>query len=230
MNPRHPFESRLLTALAVVAMTAACGGSDGVLAPNHGRVRFVIGGDAGITPTGSPLATSGSDTVQPAHDESGDGPSGPGPGDHRAFPFIKAANVTFASVLARNLDGVLEDVEMDLPVTVDVVTLETGRQVQLPDGELPAATYDQVVVVMTEVQLVLKDDTEITITPPGGGWTAIVPLCPPIEVEGSGTSTVSLTLDVRNAVVMLDGRFHFAPRFKPPIGCRGEIPVEPHVH
>ena len=236
MNPRHPFESKLLTALAVAVMATACGGSDGVLAPNHGRVRFVIGAETGITPLASVIATSGSDGSEPTHDDSsgpgsGDEPdhSGPGDGttDHQAFPFIKAANVTFSSVLARNLDGVLENVVMDLPVTVDVITLETGRQVQLPDGELPAATYDQVVVVMTEVELVLHDDTEITITPPGGGWTAVVPLCPPIEVEESGTSTVSLTLDVRNAVIMLDGRFHFAPRFKHPFGCMDEIPIEP---
>jgi hypothetical protein len=222
---RHRFGPRHVTPLLIALLTAACGGTDGLLAPNHGRVRILIGSDTGFVPLAAPAAA---DLGGPAlHDGPSDDNSGPGDGEHRVFPLIKAANVTFASVLARNLDGVLENVEMDLPVTVDVITLETGRQIQLPDGELPAGTYDQVVVVMTEAHLVLRDGTEITIDPPGGGWTAIVPLCPPVEVEESGTSTVSLTLDVRNAVIWLDGRFHFAPRFKPPLACRGELPPPP---
>jgi hypothetical protein len=206
-------------------MTAACGASDDMLAPNEGRVRFVIGSDTGPSALASVVASTGDNSDAGNVHDHGEIPPGEGDG-HRAFPLIKAANVTFASVLARNLDGVLENVEMDLPVTVDVVTLETGRQIALPDGVLPEGTYDQVVVVMTEVHVVLKDDTEITINPPGGGWTAIVALCPPVEVEGSSTSTVALTLDVRNAVLLEAGHFRFQPRFKHPFGCPVIPPVE----
>lgn len=216
--------SRSLFALAVVLAGAACSGSDGMLAPNHGRVRFVLGGDGGSVAVSGPAAveswtdtevasTGGNDAL---HDD----------GDHPEHPPIKSAKVTFSSILARNVDGVFVDVEMDLPVTVDVVTLEGGRQIQLPDGELPAATYDRLLVNMTQVQVVLWDDTEITVNPPGGGWAAMVPLCPPLEVEGTGTSTVSLSLEVRRSFFWMGDRFHFAPRFRPPASC-GELPPPP---
>jgi hypothetical protein len=221
MSPRHLSVSKSLLALALALTGAACAGGD-ALAPNHGRVQFVLGGD-GTLAAGAPMAVEslgGGETLigglDPQHD---------GEGEERP-PFIKAANVTFASILARNLDGVLENVEMELPATVDVVTLETGRQIPLPDGELPAGTYDQVVVVMTEVHLVLWNDTEITINPPGGGWTAISPICPPLVVAVGGSSTVSLTLEVRKSFFFLGDRFHFMPRFRPPFGC-GEMPPPP---
>jgi hypothetical protein len=218
MGNRIPSGQRLALALALALAGAACAGSDGMLAPNQGRVRFVLGADGGA------LAAPGAvdvGAVQPARTG-----EGPGDGEHRPRPLIKAANVTFTSILARNLDGVLVDVDMDLPVTVDVVTLETGKQIQLPEGELPAATYDQVVVVMKGVSLVLWDDTEISITPPGGGWTAIVPICPPLVVEEGGESTVSLTLDVKNAFFAAGNLFRFEPRFR---GCRPAPPPDDEI-
>jgi len=219
--------SRSLFAIALVLAGAACSGSDGMLAPNHGRVRFVLGGDGGPVAVSGPAAveswtgtgvtaTGGTD---PLH----------GDGDQPERPLIKSANVTFSSILARNLDGVFVDVEMELPVTVDVVTLEGGRQIQLPEGELPAATYDRLLVNMTEVQVVLWDDTEITVNPPGGGWAAMVPLCPPLEIEDAGSSTVSLSLEVRRSFFWMGDRFHFAPRFKPPLGCGEILPPPPPV-
>lgn len=203
--------SRSLFALALVLAGAACSGSDGMLAPNHGRVRFVLGGDGGSAAVSGPVA------VESLHED----------GDQPERPFIKSANVTFSSILARNLDGVFVDVEMELPVTVDVLTLEGGRQIQLPEGELPAATYDRLLVNMTEVQVVLADDTQITVNPPGGGWAAIVPLCPPLEIEDAGTSTVSLALEVRRSFFWMGDRFHFAPRFRPPFGCGEVVPPPP---
>jgi hypothetical protein len=215
MSKRHSFDPRLALAFALALTGAACAGSDSMLAPNHGRVRFVLGAGDGTVAVGGPAAVGSLEgggittgTTDPLHD------------GEPTRPFIKSANVTFSSILARDLDGVLVNVDMDLPATVDVLTLESGRQIQLPEGELTAATYDQVVVVMTQVQIVLGNDTQITINPPGGGWTAIVPLCPPVEVEDSGTSTVSLTLEVRNAFLWFGDRFHFEPRFRPPLGCR----------
>ena len=210
--------SRVVLALALALAGAACSGSDSMLAPNQGRVRFVLGsengpvavsGAAGIAATD--LEGNNSTGIDPLHGD-GDGP-------HR--PPVKAANVTFSSILTRNLDGVLVNVDMDLPASVDVITLETGRKIPLPEGELPAATYDQVVVVMTTVKVVLWNDTEITINPPGGGWTAIVPLCPPVVAGTTGPSTVSLTLDVRGAFLASGDGFHFMPKFR---GCRREEP------
>lgn len=224
MRKRHLFDPRLTLAFALALAGAACAGSDSMLAPNHGRVHFVLGSGDGAVAVGGPAAVESLDgsnvttgVTDPLHGDD-DGPP---------RPFIKSANVIFSSVLARNLDGVLVNVDMDLPDTVDVLRLEGGRQVQLPDGDLPAGTYDQVVVVMTGVHVVLGNDTQLTISHPGGGWTAIVPLCPPVEVEDSGTSTVSLTLEVRNSFLWGGDRFHFEPRFKPPLACRPVPPPPP---
>ncbi len=214
MRARRWIDSRWVLGLAFVA--AGCAGSDSMLAPNQGRVRFVLAGD-GAPAVGGPAAVefqSENGGILPGGDALDGGPS---------HPRIKSANVVFTSILARDLNGVLVNVEMDLPATVDVVALETGRQVALPEGELPAGEYDQVVVVMTQVQVVLGDDTTITITPPGGGWTAIVPLCPAVSVNSEET-TVALTLEVRGSLLWLGDRFRFEPRFRRPFGCGAETP------
>ena len=101
---------------------------------------------------------------------------------------LREANVTFSSILARNLDGELVDVSIDLPVTVNVLTLEGGNSFTLPIGSLPPGVYDEIVVVMRQVELVLWDETRIAITPPGGGWTAIVRVCPFEVLEGETTT------------------------------------------
>jgi len=192
--------------LALALAIAGC--SDSPFGPNEGGVRFVLSsGTGGLT-----VAEPRSDldpTLRPASSELALD------GDHdrdRDYRFFQSANVTFASVLARNLDGALVDVDMELPVTVDVVSMDSGREVLLPDGVLPGATYDQLVVVMTAVQGVTRDGTTITIEPPGGGWTAIIPICP-FTVDEGVTTTVSLRFMLGQAFRFRDGRFHFQPRF-----------------
>lgn len=187
---------RLTAGLLLVA--AGC--SD-PLAVNEGPIRFVlssgasaVGGDAAAAPLqDGPLATGDHDEDKPSR-------------------FFQSARVTFSSILARNLAGELIDATMDLPVTVDVVTMEGGREIALPDGDLPPATYDQVVVVMTEVQVVTHDGTTITMDPPGGGWTSIIQVCP-FEVGGDGTTTVGIQFDLKRAFSWRDNRYHFQPRF-----------------
>jgi len=154
-----------------------------------------VDGDAAAAPLqGGPLATGDHDEDKPSR-------------------FFQSAQVTFSSILARNLAGELVPATMDLPVTVDVVTMEGGRQVALPDGDLPPATYDQVVVVMTEVQVATHDGTTITMDPPGGGWTSIIQVCP-FEVGGDGTTTVGIQFDLKRAFSWRDNRYHFQPRFE----------------
>jgi hypothetical protein len=180
---------------ALFVLTAGCGTGAGLLGTSEGNVRFVLSAGADAAPAGAPSMTS-------------DGDDGGGPRS-----FFQSASVTFSSVLARNVDGVLVNVEMDLPVTVDLVSMENGKQVVLPDGDLTPATYDQLVVVMTEVKGVTKDGTTITIEPPGGGWTAIVPVCEFVVEEG-GPTTVSLSFMLRKAFSWRNGRFFFQPRLQ----------------
>jgi hypothetical protein len=210
-NRPSPVSSGALAAF-VALISAACG--DGMLAPNQGRVRFVLGAAESPLALAAPTSPPDSAVVDPWYPP------------YRPVPMYKSAKVTFSSILARNIDGALVHVEMDLPVTVDVSLLEAGHEIALPEGELPVGTYDEVVFVMRKVEVVLWDDTRVTIEPPGGGWTANVPLCPHVEVEDGGTSTVSLELQVWNAIFWYGDQLHFEPQplFYWPGHCWDGIP------
>ncbi|MGD2045341.1 MAG: DUF4382 domain-containing protein [Gemmatimonadota bacterium] len=198
--PKAPFRALLLL---LVAGLAACDTGTGPI--NGGRVRLTLSaGDPLVAAAASPAAT-------------GDWEGG--------RSLFESANVTFSSILARNFDGELVDIDMDLPVTIDIVAMdEGGRTVTLPDGVLPPATYDQVVVVMTEIEGVLRDGTTITVTPPGGGWTAVVPVCP-FDVTEDETAVVGLMLPVRRSLSWHDGHYRFEPRFWSRIRC--DVPDDP---
>lgn len=204
--------SNMALGAALALATAGCGNGD-VLGVHEGRVRFVLSSDVSAV-TSADRSVTFTPTLRRGEEGSVAGPDLHS-GDDRERDrdhFFASANVTFSSIVARNLDGVLVDVAMDLPVTLDVASMEDGRQIMLPDGELPPATYDQLVVVMTQVEGVTHDGTTITITPPGGGWTSIVPVCPFIVDEGA-TTVVGLRFNLRRAFKWHDNRFHFEPRF-----------------
>jgi len=218
--------SRALAALAAV-IAAACGSSDGLLAPHQGRVRFVLGAAESPLALATPPSGVGETRADSAVVSMPDtGSVEPGYPSYRPIPVFRSAKVTFSSILARTIDGELVHVDMDLPVTVDVSLLESGHEIELPEGELPVGTYDEVVFVMRRVEVVLWDHTRITVEPPGGGWTANVPLCPPVEVEDGGTSTVSLKVQVWNAIFWYGDRLHFEPQplFYWPGHCWDGIP------
>ena len=99
-----------------------------------------------------------------------------------------------------------------IEATVDVVALRDSNNVTLPAGILPPDTYDQIVVVMTEVQVVTPDSTVITVNPPGGGWTAIVPVCRFDVVDGA-TTQVGLKFDAFRAFTWRTGGYRFQPGF-----------------
>lgn len=198
----------LVAGLALVA--AGCSSSDSILGVNEGRVRFVLSSSSGTVGTGAegsapvPAAAQDGAVIMRHGDDDRD--------DDDGRRFLTSANVTLSSILARNLEGVLVHVDVDLPVTVDVLSMDGATEVMLPDAILPLAAYDQVVVVITQVEVVTFDGTTIRITPPGGGWTAIVPICP-FVVEQGATTTVGLTFMIEHAFKWRDNRFHFQPRF-----------------
>lgn len=198
MNRNGFRDLTMVLVLGLASVTSGCLSSDSLVGVDEGRVRFVLS-------TGAGTAAAGVDAPAPTPDLHGD--------EHEqdGRRRLQSANVMFSSILARNLDGVLVNVDMELPVSVDILSMEGGKEVVLPDAGLPPATYDQVVVVMTEVEVVTLDGTTITVAPPGGGWTAIVPICPFI-VDGGATTTVGLTFMLQNAFKFRDNRFHFQPR------------------
>jgi hypothetical protein len=194
MSQRNLARLMLVSALALV--TAACGGADSVTQGGNGNVRITLASatSAATLATGAGVAQA---TLDDDHDDEGRG--------------ITSAAVTFSSILARNLSGELVPIASALPVTVDLTSILTGRMVDLPAGTLPPGTYDQLVVVMTKVELTLTDGTLLAITPPGGGWTVIVPTAPFTVVEG-GITTLELRLH-GDMFDVLDGDFEFDPEF-----------------
>jgi hypothetical protein len=197
-------------ALGLALLAAGCGTSD-TLGPNQGRVRFLLSAGSSALATDQPAATAMPETdgtgtgdiTQPLTDGETDSP-------HR---FFQSASVNITSILARDADGVLVNVDMELPVTVDIISVENGKHVTLPDGTLPSGTYDQLVLVLKEFEGTTLDGTQITIVPPGGGWTVIVPVCS-FVVDETVTTTVSLGFDLRNAFLWRDSHYFFQPRFR----------------
>ena len=188
---------RVLTAGALV-LVAGCGldvfGSDG------GRVRMILAPEGATA-----VANVVLDTTALLDDDDDDHP--------RGAWWFETAQVTLSSILVRSHDGELVDLDVDLPITVDVVKIDGGKSIQLPDGFLPAGDYDQVVLVITAVRAVAHDGTIVTLEPPGGGWTAVIPLCPFEVVEGD-VATVGLALNVRNSFLRLGNWWSFQPRFR----------------
>jgi len=183
-----------------LSVLAACGGQS---TAGTGRVSIVLsssGGTVASTAAGAQALGATADSTGPTWD------------DHCAVP--QAASVTFSSILARTLDGKLIDVTIDLPVTVDLLALVNGKEATLPEGFLPPDTYDQFVVVMTQVELTLASGTKIAITPPGGGWTAVVPAAPPFTVAAGETTTVTLNFRRDLSFGCNLGNWEFRPAFE----------------
>ena len=202
----------LKSAAAVVCalIVAGCnldvfGGQDG------GRVRVILEPDAA-----SAIANIVPDSTGVLHDDDDDDDDD----DNRRGSFsFRTANVTVSSILLRTHDGELIELDSDLPVTIDLVQIDGGRHVLLPDGFLPPGNYDQVVFVITAVQGVAHDGTIITIEPPGGGWTTVVPVCS-FEVLDGETDTIGIALNVRNSFLRLGNWWSFQPRFRSLNDCR----------
>lgn len=182
---------------------------DGMFGNDGGRVQVVLSRDGGGT-LSNLVQDSASVWANNGDDDD----------DHRGLWRFQAATVTLSSILARTNDGELINLDVDLPVTVDVVKIDGGKQLVLPDGFLPADTYDQVVVVITAVQGTTRDGAAVTIEPPGGGWTAIVPICP-LEVLDGATATVGLALNTRSSFLQVGNWWSFHPRFRSLNSCAG---------
>ena len=188
---------RALIAGALVAV-AGCNvfGNDG------GRVRMIVARE-GAGP--GPATNIVLDSAALLDDDDDDRP--------RGAWWFQTANVTVSSILVRSNDGELVNLDVDLPITLDVVKIDGGKSIQLPDGFLPAADYDQVVLVITAVRAVALDGTIVTLEPPGGGWTAVIPVCP-FEVVAGDVATVGLALNVRSSFLRLGNWWSFQPRFR----------------
>jgi hypothetical protein len=166
--------------------SSSTGGSDGVSnMAGKGGVAIVMsssGGSSAFQTADANLASSVSNcTTTPA--------------TCKPEKVLLSAKVYLSSFVARTLDGKLIDVEMDLSAPVDLLSLVSGKNAVLPKGSLPPGTYDQIVIVMKTVELTLLSGMKVAISPPGGGWTAIVAVAKPFIVKEG--ETTSITLDFR---------------------------------
>ncbi len=187
-----------LTLAALALLAAGCAGTDSTVGGSFrdGQVRVFLSAGTG---SAAGVSTAGGLNSAVALSEQGG-------------PQIQAASVTLSSILARNLEGQLIDIAMDLPVTFDLVALAQGQTVELPMGSLPAGSYDQLVVVIRAVSVTLADGTVVEVTPPGGGWTAIV-RTDPFDVAEGTTTTVQLHFRAGRAFRWLNGQIDFQPEF-----------------
>ena len=193
---------RTLLTLSLALTLAACSSNHGESDSRTGNVRVMLT-SAPATTAAAPATT---ESVAAGTSSWGDDDGG------GMLSRLSQVNVTFSSLLARNLNGDLVDLVMDLPQTVDLISVINGHEVTLPPGTLPAGMYDQFVVVITHVQFVFTDGGKIDLTPPGGGWTKIIPV-QTFEVVDGQTTTIELRFRPEHAFDDLDGEFHFFPDF-----------------
>ena len=199
---------RAMFTFVSLAALAACGSDTA----GKGRVAIVMSATGGTVASAAANASlDGGLVASPTSTVSASSTShascGPGQG-------LQAANVTLSSILARTLDGKLTDVTIALPVTADLLSLVNGKDATLPIGYLPPGTYDQIVVVMTKVEVTLLNGTKVAVTPPGGGWTAIVPVAQPFTVIDGKTTTITLNFRKDLSFGCGSGNWEFHPKFE----------------
>jgi hypothetical protein len=196
-----------MATLALSVLLAACG--DTGLGPQEGAVRIAL--SAG---TPSPITqpdlrrdgvprSAGDGTVVSLHGEDGDAV---------VHPIFDWVDVTIAGVSARDGDGRVTEVDMSLPVTVDVISVLGEREVFLPDGVLPGDAYEQLVVVMTAAEGRTHEGADVTMEPPSGGWSATIPVCP-FTVDNGETTRITLRFVIDGAFPADDDGFDFSPSF-----------------
>jgi len=130
--------------------------------------------------------------------------------DGDALSHLKAATMTISSVEVRNSDGTWVVIDSGLPATVDLLAmLSAGNSVTLPADLVPEGTYNALQIMITKVDLTLLDDTQISITPPGMGWTVQIPV--DFTVVAGEATTVNLNLRCDNSFQLINGEFEFDP-------------------
>lgn len=190
MKGRHVLSATML-AVGLAGLAAGCSSSSDSKSP-QGSLRVSMGA------TSAPTAGS----VQAATTDSDD-----------ALSQLKAAVITLSGIEARKTDGTWVPVETGLPADIDLIAIMTaGNSVTLPADLLPEGQYNALELRITQVQLTLMDDTKITITPPGTGWTAQIPV--DFSVVAGQSTIVNLNLRCDSSFKFLNGEFEFEPEIE----------------
>ncbi len=204
----NPLSRKTLAAIVVGVglLAAACSGSsDTFNTAGKGQVRIAMSTGTGPTVNTAGMATTGTRTGTPSLTTNSDQGS--------LMTSMQSANVTFSKIQARNSAGTWVDVLIALPVTLDLLSLRDGRNVDLPVGYLPPGTYDALTVTITQVDIVMMDTTKISITPPAGGWTAEFSTKPFVVVDGQPTS-IHIMFREDMSFHFMNGSIQFEPEFE----------------
>ena len=124
-----------------------------------------------------------------------------------ALPF-KTATVTIAGAAAHEVDGAWVEISGPFPVTVDLIALaDNGGTLALPPDLLPAGHYDAIQIRISGVEVVLQDDTQVVIVPPGDGRVRTIPV--EFEVVAGEAITINLVIRTEASFQLVEGGFEF---------------------
>src|SRR5262245_36326522 len=211
----------LFLMLVAIAFFPACSGSHDDSDTGSGNVHVVLTSaptTGMVSPAASTLSPSAETTglssaALGTENDDGDGDDQGEDEGNDILSKLAHVNVTISSIVARNLDGALGDLVTDLPQTIDIKSLMDGKQITRPAGTLPPGMYDQIIVVIRSVEFVFNDGTSKLLTPPGGGWTRIIPV-ETFEVIDGQDITIELRFNPLRAFGEQNGEFEFSPDFE----------------
>ncbi|HEX4824704.1 MAG TPA: DUF4382 domain-containing protein [Candidatus Polarisedimenticolaceae bacterium] len=123
---------------------------------------------------------------------------------------LQAAMITVSAVEAHQTSGTWVVVDAGLPATVDLLAiLNGGNPISLPADAIPEGAYDGLQVTITKADLTLTDGTQVSITPPSGGWVVRIPV--DFSVVAGQVTEITLQLRCDTSFKVIGGSFVFDP-------------------
>jgi len=119
------------------------------------------------------------------------------------FPtdLVKTANVTISKIEIRGEDSLLTLTEV--PQELNLLELRNGVTASLVKLEIPAGSYDQARLIISDASVVMKNGPTYDLKIPSGAQTGLkLFIDPPIQVEGGLTSELLLDFDVSKSFVV----------------------------
>ena len=127
-----------------------------------------------------------------------------------ALAQLQAATITVSSIEAHQTSGTWVAVDAGLPATVDVLAILNGSSpVTLPADAIPEGSYDALQVTITEAHLTLTDGTQVSLTPPSGGWVVQIPV--DFTVVAGQVTEITLQVRADTSFRLMGGTFEFDP-------------------